>query len=130
MALLTVNEGEVELIDRMLATSVVMKLYTNDKTPAATDEVDDYTEATDGNYEEATLTGGNWSTSAVSGVGTAEYAQQTFSFGGTTTVYGYYVTNVAGDTLLWAERFSPASTFGSSGGTVNVTPKITMEASS
>jgi len=128
MALVTVNVGKVELLTRMLATDVVVKLFTNDKTPAAADVVGDYTEATDGNYAAATLTGGNWSISVVVNVGTAEYAQQAFSFGGTATVYGYYVTDVAGTTLLWAERFSAAATFGSSGGTVNVTPKITANA--
>lgn len=128
MALVTVNEGEVVLVTRMLATNVVMHLYTSNTTPAAADTVATYTEATDGNYAAATLTGGNWSVSAVAGVGTAEYAQQTFSFGGTATVYGYYVTDTAGTTLLWAERFSAASTFGTNGGTVNVTPKITMNA--
>ena len=125
MALVTADEGEVQMLTWVFANSTIMHLFTNDVTPAAGSTVATFTEATDGNYEEKTLTGDNWSISTVSNVGTAEYAQQTFSFGGTATVYGYYVTDSAGTTLLWAERFSAAASFGASGGTINVTPKFT-----
>lgn len=127
MALLVPDVGEAALLTRMLATSVVMHLYTNDVTPAEADTAATYTEAVDASYAEATLTGGSW-TVGTDGGGTTSgtFAQQDFTFGGASTVYGYFVTDVAGTTLLWAERFSTAASFGAGGGTVSVTPSIEL----
>ena len=131
------NAFELSILTSTFSTDMVLKLYTNDINPSGTDTVATYTEATQDGYDEITLTGGSWNISTVNGAGTAEYAQQTFTFTEAVTVYGYYVTNVAGDVFHFAERFqvddgaggytdAPAI-IGSSGGTVNVTPKFAID---
>ena len=132
MSLLVPNVGEVELLSRLLNKSatgdVILRLFTNDKTPAETDVVGDYTEASATGYAAKTLTGSSW-TVASDGGGTTEgsYAQQSFDFTAAVTCYGYYVTNAAGAILLWAERFSDGPyTIPSGGGSVRVTPKIQL----
>lgn len=126
MALVVPDVGEVELLTRMLDSDVVMHLYTNDVDPAESNTVSTFTEAGDASYSEATLTGGSWTIETESGVTSATYAQQDFVFEGAATVYGYYVTDVAGTTLLWAERFSSSASFGSGGGTISITPTIEL----
>jgi iron uptake system EfeUOB component EfeO/EfeM len=135
MALLAPNEGEGLLLAYMLnktngsykaQNNAIMHLFTNDYTPVETSTKASFTEASDGSYSSVTLTGDSWSISE--GAPTeASYAQQTFSFAGASTVYGYYVTDDSDSTVLWAERFSSAGSTGSSGGTIYVTPKITLD---
>ena len=75
------------------------------------------------------LTGTSWTVGTSSGTTTATYATITFSYTTTETVYGYYVTNNAATSLLWAEVFNSGSPFQIpvGGGTVNVTPKISLD---
>lgn len=131
MALLVPDVGEVELLSRMLNRTstgdVVLRLYVNDVTPAEGNTVDSFTEADDASYSAKTLTGANWTVSTSAGVTTGQYAQQDFAFAAAATVYGYYVTNSSGTTLLWAERFGSAASLGSSGGTVSIIPRITLD---
>lgn len=127
MALVTANEGEVAMLELIMASSPVLHLYTNNVTPGATDTVSTYTEEDDASYAEVTLSGGSWTIETSGGEGTATYPQVAISIATTTTIYGYYVTNSAGTTLLWAERFSSPSTYGVDGGTVNVNPKFTLQ---
>jgi hypothetical protein len=133
MALVVPDVGEVELLSRMLNKStpddVVLHLYTNNKTPAEGDVVGDYTESTGAGYGAITLTGTTWGVSTTAGTTTASYAQQTFTYtGADPNIYGYYVTNTAGTTLLWAEIFSDGPySIPSGGGSVKITPKIELE---
>jgi len=133
MALLVPDVGEVELLSRMLNLNspddVVLHLYTNDKTPAEGDVLGDYTESTATGYAAETLTGSSWSVSTTSGTTTGEYPQVTFTYeAAEPDIYGYYVTNNAEDTLLWAERFSDGPyAIPSGGGSVKITPKIELE---
>ena len=131
MALMVPDVGEVEMLSRILnATStgnVVLHLYTSDTSQDEGDTVATYTEEDDASYAAVTLTGGSWTVATSGGTTTAEYAQQDFTIGGATTVYGYYVTDSGGTTLLWAERFGSAATLGAGGGTISVTPKITLD---
>ena len=127
MALLVPDVGEEALLTRMLATDVVMHLYINGVTPTEADTTATYTEAVDGSYAEATLTGGSWTVGTDAGTTSGVYAQQDFTFGGASTVYGYFVTDSAGTTLLWAEKFSTEASFGAGGGTVSVTPSIELQ---
>lgn len=132
MALLVPNVGEAELLKRMLnfsaADNCVLKLFTNDVTPAEGDTVATYTEADFAGYAAATLTGASWS---VAGDPTeASYAQQTFTRSSTGTAqscYGYFVTNLAGTILLWAERFTDGPyTVTNNGDNIKVTPRIQL----
>jgi hypothetical protein len=131
MALLVPDVGEVEMLSRILnataPNNVVMHLFTNDKTPAEGDTVADYTEEDDASYSSVTLTGGSWSVTTTAGTTTAEYAAQTFTFAASTTIYGYYVTDNGGTTLMWAERLGSAATYPAGGGTLDITPKITLD---
>ena len=131
MALLIVDEGEVEFLSRVLNKSatgdVVLHLYSNDKTPADADIVSSYTESTGTGYGAITLTGSGWTISSIANVGTASYAQQTFTMSSALTAYGYYVTNSAGTKLIWAERFTaPPYTLPAGGGTIKITPNFTL----
>jgi hypothetical protein len=131
MALITVDVGEIELLSRMLNKSatgdVVLRLYSNDKTPADADTVASYTECTGSGYAAKTLTGSSWTITTVTNKGNAAYAQQSFDLSGALTAYGYYVTDAAGTTLLWAERFTaPPFTIPSGGGSIKITPNFTL----
>ena len=128
MALLTPNVGETELLSRMLNKSatgdVKIQLYSSNTTPAEADTIATYTLITD--PAAITLTGASWDTTSVAG--TASYAQQTFTFTGANTVYGYVVTNSAGTTLLWAEKFTDGPyPIPSGGGTIKITPSISLD---
>jgi hypothetical protein len=133
MALLVPDVGEVELLSRAVNLTspddCVLHLYTNDKTPAEGDTVADYTESTGSGYAAETLTGSSWTVTTTTGTTTGEYPQVTFTYtGAEPNIYGYYVTNNAGTTLLWAERFSDGPyAIPSGGGSVKITPKIELE---
>ena len=134
MALLTPNVGETELLARMLNKSatgdVKIQLYqkrtldSGDTSPAEADTISTYTLITD--PAAITLTGASWDTTSVAG--TASYAQQTFTFTTGAVVNGYVVTNSAGTTLLWAEKFTDGPyTIPSGGGTIKLTPSISLD---
>lgn len=132
MAGVTPDVGEVELLKRGVNKStpddLILKLYTNNKTPAEADVVGDYTECTATGYSAKTLTGANWTVETTDGVSEASYSQQTFSLTESATVYGYFITNNAETILICAEKFSDGPyniPFG--GGDIKVTPKIRLD---
>lgn len=104
--LLVPNVGEKEMLKLILnnatQTNVKIHLYSDDVTPAEGDTIASYTLVTD--PAAITLTGSSWDFDTTAG--TASYAQQTFTYSGSGTAYGYVVTDSTGATLLWAERFS------------------------
>lgn len=108
MALVVPNISETMFLHLILnktgtysQADVILKLFTNDYTPVETTVVGDLTEATGFGYAAKTLTGNSWSVTD----GVATYASQTFTFTGALGyVYGYYLTNAAGN-LYWLERF-------------------------
>jgi len=126
MALLVPDEGEAAMLELILAENTGLRLYTNDKTPAEGDGTADYTEASEAGYSAATLTGGSWTVATDTGTTSGTYAQQDFEFTEAATVYGYFVTDSAGSTLLWAERFGTTAVLGSGGGTISVNPSIEL----
>jgi len=131
MALLVPNVGEAEMLKRILGqttTDVVVKLYSNSYVPLETSVVGDFTENAEAGYASATLTAASWT---VAGDPTeASYAEQSFVFdaaASTANVEGYFITNVAGTIVLWAEKFSDGPyTIPTRGGTVFVIPKIQL----
>ena len=132
MSLVCPDVGEVLLLKYALnhteATDVKLHLYKNDYTPVEGSVVGDFTECTADGYAAKELTGTSFTVGNSGGTTTAEYAQQTFTLTGTSTDYGYYITNNAGTQVLWAERFSDAPhSIPSGGGTEKVTVKITLE---
>jgi len=132
MALLVPDEGEVEILSRTLNKSatgdVVLRLYTNDETPDEDSVIGDFTDAAAAGYAPITLTGASWTIATVTNTTTASYAQQTFTFTGAETVYGYFITNSADDTLIYAERFTSAPfEIPSDGGEIRITPTIVAD---
>lgn len=107
------NTIEVEVLTALLTPALTMKLYSNDKTPAATDVAANYTEVTGGGYASKPLTFANWTITAGSPSQAVYTSSQTWTFTGVTgapgTVYGYYVTRNSDGKLMWAERFPSGS---------------------
>ncbi len=131
MSLLVPNTGEAALLNLILgkatAGNLVLHLYTNDVTPGETNTVASFTESTAAGYASKTLTASSWTVATADGVTTATYAAQLFQYTAAETVYGYYVTDAAGTTLLWAERFTETFTAGSSGGGLYLTPTFSLD---
>jgi len=133
MSLLVPDVGEVLLLQKALnkvaADDVKIHLYSSNYTPVEGDTItatDSFGLITD--PAAIVLTGANWTVSSAAGTTTAEHAQQTFTFTGAETVYGYVVTNNAETEMLWAERFTDGPyTIPSGGGSIKITPKIQLE---
>ena len=132
MSLLAPNVGEVLLLKYMLnyehADDVELRLYTNNLTPAYSDDLASYVESSAAGYSCFTLVGTQWTIATTGATTVANYAQQTFSYTATESVYGYFVTSTGDGQVLWAERFSGAVPFNipSGGGTVSITPSVTL----
>ena len=141
MAFTTSNSGEKLLLDaavgKVAAANLKLKLFKNDVTPSHESTTATFTEANFTGYAEITLTTTSWNAGvAGTGTGTAlankasiDYVQQTFTMGvpGTTNViYGYYITDTAGTTLLGAERFAASQSMALSGDSIKITPKLTL----
>ena len=121
--------GQVLLLKYMLnystPSNVELRLYTNNVTPAATDAVGSYTESSATGYVGITLTGSYWTVATTSGTTVANYAQQTFSYTTSESVYGYFVTSNAKGQVLWAERFSGSVPFNIPSGKLAATSRTT-----
>lgn len=107
----------------------VLRLFTNNVVPTNTTTLAGLTEATEAGYAAITLTGASWAVATSGGITTASYAKQTFYFTTSVSVFGYYVTTAGGSPeLLWAERFPSAPfSFLSSGGEIDITPKVSLD---
>jgi hypothetical protein len=88
------------------STPWVLRLFSNNHTPAVGDTEANYTEVAGGGYAAVSVTPASW-TVAVDDPSSVTYPTQTIVFTGTTTapgtIYGYYVTDAAGK-ALFAER--------------------------
>lgn len=108
--------------------NLVLRLFTNNITPADTDVDGTYTEASGGGYSSIALSNGSWTVSKVSSIEQAAYAKQTFTFTGplTTnlTIYGYYVEDLTAPTsnVIFAQLLSAPFTPANNGDTCAVTP--------
>jgi len=133
MAGILVNEGEIETLKRMVNKStpadLVLRLFSNNVTPAETDTCTTYTECNITGYSAITLTGSNWTVvTDADGKGKASYAEQTFSLSASGTVYGYYITNSDKTILFIAEAFSDGPyNIPSGGGEIHITPTIKLD---
>lgn len=110
--------------------NLLLKLYATDVTPADTDTVATYTEADGGGYAAKTLTNGSWTVAGANDPSDAVYAQQTWTFTGAlttnATVYGYFVTDAAGTTLVYAEKFGTSFTPANNGDQLKLTPQFQL----
>ena len=133
MSLVVPNAGELIILQYMVNKTdpgdLILHLYSNDQSLVEGTVVGNLSENTEDGYVKATLAGADWSTALVStNTATASHTEKTFAFTAGATVYGYYVTDNSEATLLWAERFSGAPfVLPSGGGTIAITPKVTLD---
>src|SRR5687768_1567095 len=127
--LLVPNQGEGDAlryyVNKEAPQDLVLRLYTNDKTPAEGDTAASYTEAAGNGYASKALAGANW----VITEGAPSYAQyplQTFIFTGALgNVYGYYLTRTTSGRIAHAERFTDGPyNVVNNGDRIDVTPYV------
>lgn len=132
MTLFIPEASKVTIFSLILGSSLTLKLYSNNKTPAAADTAASYTEVSGGGYSAKTLTTGNWTKTAGSPAVAQYNAAQDFNFTGTTAspsvIYGYFIIDGSSN-LIYAERFPSASVPFTpiNGSLVRVTPRITLD---
>lgn len=132
MSLVVVDGGESlalqYLVNKGAPENLKLCLYTNNKTPAETDVVGDYTEASGNGYAEITLTGATWSVSGTAPTSIG-YPQQTFTFSGALgNVYGYYLKRASSGELILAEKFTDGPyNIANNGDTIKITLNITAD---
>lgn len=126
------NQGEQILLDaatgKTVATQWTLRLYSNDYSPVAGTTEANVTEVVGGGYAAIALTAASWVTTPGSPTSSA-YPECSFVFTGATsapgTIYGYYVTNLAG-ALVFAERLAAVFSPAANGDSVAVTPTLTL----
>lgn len=120
------NEGLLKLLLRLVADDVVFHLYKNNVTPVKGSVLADFDEVDTFGYTSITVVAADWTTSGVAGdQGTLLAAPIAFTAaGGAWTVYGYYVTDLAGAEVLWAARFDSAPITVASGASQLVIPIV------
>jgi len=109
----------------LLNFNLKLALYTNNVTPVTGSVFSDFTLCTATGYSDQTLTAGNWTFTDDTSDSYATQPTQTFTFTSSTTVYGYIIYNSSGNQYWCGELFSDGPyTFGSTGGSVVIDPKI------
>lgn len=129
MTLIVPNEGERDNLARTLngvSGNISLRLYTNSITPVESSVLADFDEATASGYSAKSLLEGSWGIATDgSGITTATYPEQTFTFTSVERVEGYYITNTGNTAVLWAEKLPAPINIPSGGGTAKITLKIT-----
>lgn len=131
MTLVVANNGEGDalgyFVNKQTPQDLVLRLYSNNITPAETDTAATFTEYAATGYASITLTGANW-TLTEGAPSQAAYAQQTFTMSGAGDAYGYYMTRASSGRIAVAERFAGAPfSIPGGGGTIKITPQITAD---
>ena len=115
------------IVGKISNGNLKLHLFSINHTPALGDTLVAYTECAAAGYSAVTLTGANWTAATVNNVTTATYTSSpmpTFTLTAADTLYGYFITDSAGTSLLWAELFPAVYNISSFGGSVVVTPVI------
>lgn len=109
--------------------NLVLRLFTNNVTPAETDVTTDYTEAVGSGYAAITLAGASWAAPVESSPSSIAYPQQTFLFTGALgAVYGYFMTRAISGRIALAERFTDGPyTVTAAGDAIKLTPRLTAD---
>ena len=133
MTLKVVDGGEsiaLQLLVNKITTpeNAILRLYSNNLTPAETDTAASYTEASGGGYGAKTLAGASWTVSGTAPTSIG-YAEQTFTFTASIgNVYGYYMTRSTSADLIWAELFTDGPyNIVNNGDQIKITPQITAD---
>lgn len=136
MALVVPNEGELELLKKLLINTTdsenyLVRLYKNDPTLDDATTLTDFTQTTFTSYAQTTMVrgvaGNCWDTpSTVSDKAQSSGTAQSWTCGATgDTIVGYYVVGSSSNKVLWAEKFSTARVL-TSGDILNLTPQFTL----
>lgn len=111
-----------------VANDVKLKLFCNNYTPLRTSAVGNFTEASGGGYAAKTLSADSHTVESGSTPHDLTWGSQTFTFTGplstNTTIYGFYITDVGGTHLLWAQRLDTAFTPASNGDNLEIVCKL------
>lgn len=132
MTLLVPNAAEsiilANFLNKTAPEDLVLRLYSNNKTPAEADTEASYTEATGGGYAAVNLTASSWAITP-GAPSSGAYPQVTFTFTGVVgNVYGYYITQFTSGKLMWAELFTNGPyNIQNNGDQIKVTLTITLE---
>jgi hypothetical protein len=132
MALLVPNNGEGDALqyftNKATPENLILRLNSNNITPAETDVTATYTEFAATGYAAITLTGATWGAPSEGAPSSIAYAQQTFTMTGAGDAYGYYMTRTTSGRIALAERFTGAPfSIPGGGGTIKITPQITAD---
>lgn len=131
MAVVFTDAAEIIALKNFLNVTtpetLVLKLFSNNRTPAKTDVAGDYTEVSGNGYAAVTLTPANF-VFTPGDPGSAAYPQVTFSFSGAAgNVYGYFVVGATSGGLAFANRFSNAPiNIANNGDEIRITLTITL----
>jgi hypothetical protein len=112
MSVLFTQRGEKialqNLVNQSAPQTLILRLYSNNKTPTETDVATDYTEVVGYGYTSTTLTPNNF-TFVEAIPTTATYPTITYTFTGAVGyIYGYFVTQASSGNLIFANRFTNA----------------------
>jgi hypothetical protein len=131
MAVVFTDAAEVvalkNYVNNTAPESLVLRLYSNNRSPAKTDVVGDYTEVSGNGYSAVTLDPEDFVFSSGDPT-SAAYPQVTFTFSGAAgNVYGYYVTRATTGDVQFANRFSNAPiNIANNGDEIRITLTITL----
>ncbi len=124
MSFVTTQTGQKFFLEAIVNSDVLLlHLFSNNRIPSKTDVIGNYTEVVFVGYAPKLLTPSEWviEIDDLTGNYVAKFAEQVFSFSDNVTVFGYYITNHAGNKLLTVERFTTAPVIA---GNVKVTPTL------
>lgn len=125
MTIVVPNASEVEMLKAITQQNLILKLFSNNVTPAETDTVSTYTEVSGGGYSEKNLNNNTWAYNG-GDPSSATYPQVTFEFNSAVgLIYGYYVIKSTGE-LMWSERFTTQPNIPSGGGAININLTFTL----
>jgi hypothetical protein len=133
MTIVVQNNGEGDaleyFVNRAAPQNLVLRLYTNNITPAETDTAGTYTEAAGFGYASITLTGASWGAPSEGAPSSIAHAEQTFTFTGALgNVYGLFCTRASSGRIALSERFAGAPVVVTNNGdTIKVTPQVTAD---
>lgn len=133
MALIVPDEGEIELLTKLLKNTTdtedyLLRLYKNNYVPSGTTTLTDFTEADFTNYAEKTIARSDWSTptTGVTNKAESQVSIQAWTCGTVgNTIYGYYVIGSVSGKVLWAEKFASTRVLEDSD-ILNLTPKFNL----
>lgn len=136
MGLVITRRGAANLLERALnnGEALTLRLFKNNLSPGESTAFAEFTEPDESasGYDAIDLLNSapNWTVTEgdLTTRSYATYAQQTFSFTGSSgTIYGYFITDdsTSDPTVVWAERFSSSEAY-FDGKDIKVTPRIEL----